>query len=45
MHASPSQNSWDRQPYAWRGHASTDVTLLPIRITRNLVINNYNSVW
>jgi hypothetical protein len=35
-------NTWDRQPYQWRTWNTSDVTPLPIVITRNFVINNYN---
>lgn len=36
-------NSWDRQPYTWDSEGT--IAPLPIRITRNFVINNYNGVW
>jgi hypothetical protein len=38
-------NSWDRIPYTWRSWNETDVDPLVINITRNFIINNYNSVW
>ena len=38
-------NSWDRIPYAWRSWNQSDVDPLPIQITRNFIVNNYNSVW
>lgn len=38
-------NSWDRIPYTWRSWNQTDVDPLVINITRNFIINNYNSVW
>lgn len=36
-------NSWDREPYVWR--EGPTVAPLPMVITRNLIINNYNGVW